>query len=299
MSAALPTSVSEAPRRIGLSLPELQHAAAAAGGTPLPFEIRDAAPASAMEARLGTTPATARDSAYRSALAGLPEPNRSLTQRGLLAGEALDEGLAGALGLLGSPSVVLDLDVRVGEVQLRGWHRRRGDTVAMLSTIDGVVFELAWCHVDGWPAELARVSAPSAEWQQGQSVVPSYVDLPWELAEAASEAIATDRNDLVPVLVARHSGQTLGTDGAVLPDAEVIRLLTGMAIEAHGRLRAIVGRVRPDAQDVVGLCARTLLADGWRALRPHGDEVRRLEMTAAGPESLAADLAPLLAKAVG
>jgi hypothetical protein len=44
---------------------------------------------------------------------------------------------------------------------------------------------------------------------------------------------------------------------------------------------------------VVGVLSWLLVADGWRALRPHDDG--RVAVDRVGPDDLAADLAPVLA----
>ncbi|THI95856.1 hypothetical protein E7Z54_18140, partial [Nocardioides sp.] len=220
-----PRPVDAAPRRIGLTLPELQHAAILAGGAPLPFEVAPPSAADAMESRLGRSPATAEDQAYREVVAGLHDPGESLTRRGLLSSDELDDGLAGAIGLLAAPRLALDVDVRMGPVQAKAWHRQDGRAVASLATVDGVVFELAWFGTDAWASELARVAAVSEEIRLAESAVPPYLDLPYELADAAAEATRTGRGDLLPVLVARSSGRVLGPDGP-LADPEVARALT-------------------------------------------------------------------------
>jgi hypothetical protein len=296
--APAPSPVQAAPRRVGLTLPELQHAATLAGGAPLPFEVVQPAEADAMESRLGRSPATTEDQAYRAVVAGLHDPVESLTRRGLLAGGGIDAGLAGAIGLLASPRFALDVDVRMGGVQAKSWHRQDGPAVASLATVDGVVFELAWFGTDAWASELARVAVVSEEIRLTTSVVPSYVDLPYELADAAAEAARTGRGDLLPVLAARHSSRVLGPDGP-LADHEVARVLTAIAGEAQGRLRAMVADVSSGEVDSVGVVSWTLLADGWRTLRPHRDEgALRVELRSVEPSDLASVVAPLLAPVV-
>lgn len=283
-----------APRRIGLTLRELQHAAALAGGAPLPFDVAEPAAADAMQSRLGSSPATTEDQSYRSVVTALHDPADALERRGLLAGGALDPGLAGAIGLLAAPRTAVDIDLRMAGVQAKVWHRQDTTAVASLATVDGIVFELGWFGVDSWPGELARVAAVTEDVELGTSAVPSYVDLPFELADAAAEATRVGRGDLLPVLAARHSGAVLGPDG-VLPDDAVARLLTALAGEAQGRLRALVADVSHDSVDTVGVVSWSLLADGWRALRPHQqDGVPRLEVRWVAPDDLAAVVAPVL-----
>ncbi|MEV5000045.1 hypothetical protein [Nocardioides sp. LML1-1-1.1] len=283
-----------APRRLGLTLTELQHAASLAGGAPLPFEVAAPAAVDTIQSRLGQSPAATDDQAYRAAVASLHDPADALERRGLLTDGVLDPGLAGAIGLLAAPRTALDVDLRMAGVQAKVWQRQDDAAVASLATVDGIVFEIGWFATDAWAGELARVAAISEDVTLGTSTVPSYADLPFELADAAAEATRVGRGDLLPVLAARHGGAVLGPDG-VLPDDAVARLLTALASEAQGRLRALVADVSGTEVDTVGVVSWTLLADGWRALRPHQqDGVPRLEIRAVEPADLAAVVAPVL-----
>ena len=209
----------------------------------------------------------------------------------------VDEGIIGAIGLLATPTVAVDLDVAAGGVQVKSWHRHSGGAVAALSTHDGIVFELAWFPTWAWAAELARVAVVPEDLPLHDSVVPDRVDLPHDLADAAVEAARTHRTDLVPVLVEHHPGTVTDGDGEELPDAEVVSALTGLATEARGRLRALVADVSGAETRTVGVVAWTLVADGWRALRPHRDDDElRLDVARVIPEDLAAELAPVLAE---
>lgn len=293
------TALVAAPRRIGLTLTELQHAAHLAGGAPLPFELAPPRDTDAMQARLGRSPATLDDQAYRSVVAALHDPAESLGRRGLVdpTGTRLDPGLAGAIGLLAAPRLALDVDVAMAGVQAKVWHRQDGAAVASLATADGLVFEVGWFGTDAWPAELARIAVLSEEVDLGRSAVPAYVDLPFELADAAAEAGSAGRGDLLPVLAARHTGRVHGADGPLADDI-VVRILTALSGEARGRLRALVADVSGDTVDTVGVVSWSLLADGWRALRPHhADGVLRLEVRGVAPDDLAAVVAPVLGEA--
>ncbi|MBM7516919.1 hypothetical protein [Nocardioides nitrophenolicus] len=290
-------ALAAAPRRIGLNLAELQYAARLAGDAPLPFEVAAPPTADAMQARLGQSPATLDDQAFRAAVAALHDPADALERRGLTVDGVPDAGLAGAIGLLASPRFALDVDVAMGGVQAKVWHRQGGGAVASLATVDGIVFELGWFGSDAWAAELARVAAISEEVVLGPTDVPAYVDLPYELADAAAEAGGSGRGDLLPVLAARHRGAVRGPDGP-LDDASVVGLLAALASEARGRLRALVADVSGAEVDTVGVVSWTLLADGWRALRPHHDDgVLRLELRAVAPDELGAVVAPVLGEA--
>ncbi|MDX6373031.1 MAG: hypothetical protein QOD98_2019 [Nocardioidaceae bacterium] len=290
------------PRRVALTLPELRFAAARANGAPLPFDVRGADDAaSGLDDRLGAGRGSDEQTAYADALARLHDPGMSLSRRGLLVGGpddgVLEEGLLGAIGLLATPTVAVDLDVAAGPVQAKSWHRQSGGAVAALSTQDGVVFELAWFPTWAWAAELARAAVVPEDLPLHDSVVPDLVTLPYELGDAAVEAARTHRADLVPVLVEQHRGAVFDAAGRELTDSEVVSVLAGLATEARGRLRALVADVSGEQPSTIGVVAWTLLADGWRALRAHHDEDGlRLEVARVIPEDLAAELAPVLAE---
>lgn len=301
-----------APRRLGLTLAELRHAARLAGDAPLPFAgdepggDADAAGAhpdgGGLEGRLGRSPQSGDGDAHREAVARLRDPVESLTRRGLLTDAGLDPALAGAIGLLATPEVALDVDLALGSpetARLKAWHRQAGDAVAALATADGLVFELAWFGTDAWAAELARVAVVPEEVPTGSSRVPAHLDLPFELADAALEALAENRADLLDVLLARESADgPVVADGATVPSADAAVLLRSLHSEARGRLRALVARIgteRPDRADVVSW---TLLGDGWHAVRPHRvGGVLRVEIRRVSATDLGTVLTPALAEA--
>ena len=293
------------PRRVSLTLPELQEVARRAGDAPLPFDIVAPSEVDALEARLGASRGTSEDEAYAAALAALHDPLDSLVRRGLLSGDGpddltLDQGLAGAVGLLATPRVALDLDLAVdagASLQVKAWHRQAGDAVATLATCDGIVFELAWFPTSAWPGELARVAVLPEDLAVRESLVPSYLDLPFELADAAVEAGTSGRSDLVQVLTSRHEGGVRDGDGRAVPDAEVSGILAALGTESRGRLRAMVADLSRASTSVVGVRSWVLLADGWRSLHSHHrDGLPCVEIRAAEPADLAADLAPVLAE---
>ncbi|MCL2542504.1 MAG: hypothetical protein FWE71_08615 [Nocardioidaceae bacterium] len=290
-------AVADAPRRIGLTLPELQEAARLAGGAPLPFAVAEAPSAGAMESRLGGTPAGSDDAAFRALLATLPDAADSLVRRGLVTAGALDAGVAGALGLLAKPAVAIDLDVALPGARARAWHRESSDAVATLATSDGVVFELSWYSPDAWAAELARTVTVPEEVERTGSQVPSHLDVPLGLAESVADALAAGRTDLVDVLLDAGHACT-GPDGE-LGRADVRRALLALATESRGRLRALVARTEADDPPrSIGVVSWTLVNDGWRHLRPYRTPGgRRLAIEAAEPTDLAALLAPTLAAA--
>ena len=278
------------PRRVALTLPELRYVADAAGGAPLPFDA-SVTPSSDLYDRLGG--GEAERAAYLGTLSRFRAPADSLSRRGLLVDEAVDRGLLGAVGLLATPRFALDLTVVAGGAQAACWHRQSGDAVAALSTVDGLVFELAWLPTWAWSDELSRVAVIPEDLPLSASRVPSFVDLPHELADAGIEAVRTHRPDLLPVLAAQHRGRVTDETGDVLTDVEVGAVLTALAAEAQGRLRGLVG---DRGAHPVGVVAWTLVADGWRSLRPHEVDGRlHVEVRRAIPEDLATDLAPVLA----
>lgn len=290
------------PRRVALTLPELRFVAERANGAPLPFDVREpGASEGDLDDRLGRSRGVGDHTAYAEALGRLHDPATSLSRRGLLVGGpddcAVDEGIVGAVGLLATPAVAVDLDVAAGPVQGKAWHRQSGGAVAALSTQDGLVFELAWFPTWAWSAELARVAVVPEDLPLADSAVPDRLDLPHELADAAIEAARTHRTDLVPVLVGQRQGAVTDGSGRELTDAEATGALTALATEARGRLRALVADVSGDETTTVGVLAWTLVADGWRALRGHRDEDGlRLEVARVIPDDLAAELAPVLAE---
>ncbi len=210
---------------------------------------------------------------------------------------AVDEGLLGAVGLLATPHLAVDIDIVAGSVQAKAWHRQSGRAVATLATVDGIVFELAWFPTGQWPGELARVAVLPEDLSIAASAVPGAVTLPYELADAAAEALVGARGDLLPVLAAQHAGQVVIEAGRPLSETEVVGILSALSSEAGGRLRALVADVSGETTTVVGVVSWTLLADGWHAVRPQqtdgGDllvDVRRVKAT-----DLGSDLAPVLA----
>lgn len=286
------------PRRLALTLPELRAVAAAAGDAPLPFEVRTPAEPSGLDTRLGESRARTDASAYAAALAGLHDPRTSLARRGLVdPGGRLDQGLAGAVGLLASPAVAVDLEIAAAGVRAKAWHRQADGAVATLATVDGLVFEIAWFPAAQWPIELARIAALPEEVVLRDSAVPDLVRLPYELADAAAEAVRSDRSDLLPVLAAQHPETFTDLVGDPLGRIDAGAVLRGLAVEARGRLRAMVVDASVVPTTTVGIVSWTLLADGWHALRTlraeGGDlvEVRRVEAA-----DLAAELAPVLAE---
>ena len=283
------------PRRVTLTLRELSYAASLLGEAPLPFEVRLAKP-DALTGRLGVTSSDSDDDAFDSALASLHDPQDTLARRGLLVDDNLDAGVAGALGILAAPAVAVDLDLRVGNVQAKCWQRAVAGAVATLSTVDGIVFDLAWFDATHWPLELARVAVLPEEHEPSASGVPTLVDLPFDLTNAAAEA-AGSRPELVSSLVSQHSGAVIDGDGRPVADAEVVGLLLALHNEVNGRLRVLMSRVAHEESVPVGVVSWVLLADGWRALRPHheGDE-SRVEIRTVEPGDLASSVAPVLSK---
>lgn len=273
------------PRRVGLTLPELRLLAERTGA-PLPFDVVTPAGSTVstngLASRLGPSARATQDSAYAAALTALGDPTESLGQRGLLADSAADPGIAGALGLLAAPRTADDLDVAAGAVRAHAWHRQRDDAVATLATVDGLVFELSWFSTSAWPAELGRAAALPEDITLRPSSVPTLLQVPLETVDAAVEAVRSGRPELVPI---------------VAGDPALGVVLTALAGEAQGRLRALVTTVDADPRPI-GVASWTLLADGWHAVRPRrGDDgAAEIEIALVEPEALAAELAPLLAE---
>lgn len=279
------------PRRVTLTLPELQLLAERAGGAPLPFESIAAPGSGPLEGRLGASRKSAEDAAYAEALGSLHDPEESLGKRGLL--EETD-GLTGAIGLLATPTTAIDLDVVAGPTQARVWHRTGGPAMASLATVDGLVFELAWGGSSQWSEELARIAVIPEELTRTASQVPPVLALPFPLADAAAEAVRSGRPDLVPVLAEQYDGAvTAGDHSLSAPDSAVV--LGALAGEARGRLRALVTRV-DESPTPVGVVSWTLLNDGWHAIRPRFGAEPRVEIRLVAAADLASELAPVLAE---
>ncbi|WP_210439494.1 hypothetical protein [Nocardioides xinjiangensis] len=286
-------------RRLALTLPELRLVADLAGGAPLPFNLaaEDAARSetSALSGRLGRSLGSVEDSAYADALATLHDPEDTLRRRGLVTDEGADPGLVGAVGLLATPRLALDIDVAAGQAQVKAWHRQSGQAVASLSTCDGIVFELAWFPVDQWTTELARVTAPPEDLPLGASQVPALLDVPYALADPVGEALRAGRADLVPVLVSQSGGSVLA-DGAELGDAEAAAAVSAVHTESRGRMRILAAEVSERATTSVGVVSWVLLGDGWHSLTPRHDDGARVAVARVDPDDLATELAPVLAQ---
>ncbi|GAA1944672.1 hypothetical protein [Nocardioides hwasunensis] len=286
-------------RRLALTLPELRHVASLAGDAPLPFDVRTsdgAAPdAGSLSGRLGQSRGSAEDSAYSQALGTLHDPQDSLQRRGLITDGVADPGVVGAVGLLATPDLALDIDVAAGAIQVKAWHRQAGDAVASLSTCDGIVFELAWFPVDQWTTELARVTEVPEDLPITTSQVPSPLDVPYALADSIGEALRSGRSDLVPVLAGQADG-AVHVDGAELGDAEAAGAISAIHTESRGRLRILAAEVADRATTSVGVVSWVLLKDGWHSLTPRHDDVARVTVTRVDPDDLATELAPVLAQ---
>lgn len=292
------------PRRVALTLPELQLVAELAGNAPLPFDVTEPQ-AGSLEGRMGQTRGSADDASYLAAISSLYDPMESLTRRGLLVDGVLDSGAAGAVGLLATPAVAVDLDVRVGEVQAKAWHREAGGAVATLGTVDGIVFELGWFDTQQWPTELSRAAvvpedvalSVDGRGEIAATAVPGEADLPFDLASVAAEALRAGRTELLPVLIRSYDGRVLDGAGRAIREGEVQSLLTSLYDEARGRMRVLVTDVTAGEGAVVGVVSWVLVADGWRALRPsHAHDEPRVQIRRVEPVDLANELAPVLAE---
>jgi hypothetical protein len=286
------------PRRVALTLPELRLVAQEAGGAPLPFDLTDVATPSSLDSRLGMSAGSAEDNAYAAAIAALHDPADSLARRGMSTDEGIDPGLVGAVGLLATPELALEIDIATAGGQVKAWHRMAGGAVATLATVDGVVFELAWFGADQWTGELARVAVVPEDARVSRSAVPDVVLMPFPLADSAGEALRSGRADLVQVLVGQRSGHVT-TDGEGHSDAAATTIVGALHNEAQGRLRVLAARIGDEGTTAVGVVSWVLLADGWHALLPHQEGPEPfVEVRLVSADDLAAQLAPVLAEVV-
>jgi hypothetical protein len=287
------------PRRLALTLPELRHVASLAGDAPLPFDLVEAAGPDGLEGRLGQSRGSVEDNAYAAALASLHDADDSLRRRGLITDDGIDPGLTGAIGLLATPTLALDLDVAAPGTQVKAWHRQAGNAVATLATSDGLVFELAWFSSDQWPGELARVADIPDDIRLSESSVPEEIDLPFHLVDATGEALRAGRSDLVPVLMSQHGQGIVDGHAEPVDDAVAATAVAAIHTEGRGRLRVLAARVSDEATTDVGLVSWVLLADGWHSLSPHQvDDESRLSVRRTHPADLASELAPVLAQVI-
>ncbi len=286
-------------RRLALTLPELRLVADLAGGAPLPFDLQPAEGGTdgsgALSGRLGASRGSSEDSAYTDALGTLHDPEQTLRRRGLVTDDGADPGLVGAVGLLATPRLALDLDVAAGATQVKAWHRQSGGAVASLSTCDGIVFELAWFPVDQWTVELGRVTTVPEDLPLTSSRVPVLLDVPYALADSVGEAIRSGRSDLVPILVAQAEGEVRG-DGEPIGEAAATAALSAVHSESRGRLRILAAEVAEGATSSVGVVSWVLLNDGWHSLTPRHDDGARVSVARVEPDDLPTELAPVLAQ---
>lgn len=286
-------------RRLALTLPELRLVAELAGGAPLPFDLdpADAAPSESgsLSGRLGQSRGSVEDSAYADALGTLHDPADTLRRRGLVSDDGADPGLVGAVGLLATPRLALDIDVAAGVTQVKAWHRQDGGAVASLSTCDGIVFELAWFPVEQWTTELARITAVPEDLPLVRSHVPALLDVPYALADSIGEALRSGRSDLVPVLMGQSDG-VVRADGEELGNAEGAAAVSAVHTESRGRLRILAAEVSDRATASVGVVSWVLLNDGWHSLTPRHDDGARVSVARVDPDDLATELAPVLAQ---
>lgn len=286
------------PRRLALTLPELRLAAEMAGDAPLPFEEEQGGRVrGGLAGRLGRTQESSDADAYERALASLHDARGTLARRGLVTGDALDPSLAGAIGLLATPTLALDIDVSAAGMQVKSWQRQSGGAVATLSTCDGIVFEIAWFPVGHWAGELARVTAVPDDVTLRDSAVPSSLDVAFPVLDAVGEALRTGRSDLVPVLLAHHGDGSVDGPAGPLDDAEAVAAVSAVHTEGRGRLRILGAEVSGATTTEVGVVSWVLLADGWHSLTARTvDGSPRVRVRRVDPDDLATELAPVLAQ---
>ena len=299
------TFLDQMSRRLALTLPELRLVAELAGNAPLPFDVREASGASpevpgsrgGLSDRLGQSRGSLEDSAYAEALGTLHDPRESLERRGLLGADGADPGIVGAVGLLATPTLALDIDIAAGATQVKAWHRHSGGAVASLSTCDGIVFELAWFPVAQWTTELARVTEVPEDLPVSTSHVPASLDVPYALADAVGEALRSGRSDLVPVLLQHTDGDVLA-DGEPVDAAVAASAVSAVHTESRGRLRMLAAEVSERTTTSVGVVSWVLLRDGWHSLTPRHDDGARVAVELVDPDDLAHALAPVLAQVI-
>ena len=287
------------PRRLALTLPELRLVAELAGGAPLPFDlVEPAAEGSGLSGRLGRSRGSVDHAAYVEALGTLHDPAETLRRRGLVDDDGPQPGLLGAVGLLATPRLALDVDVAAGGTQVKAWHRCSDGAVATLSTCDGIVFELAWFPTDRWTDELARITLVPQDVRSGTSAVPAVLDLPYAVVDAVGEALRGGRADLVPVLVTQ-AGQAVLSDDQPLTEAAATAAVSALHAESRGRLRILAAEVARDRTTDVGVVSWVLLADGWHSITPrHDEDGPRVTVRRVDPSDLATELSPVLAQVI-
>ena len=225
----------------------------------------------------------------------------SLSRRGLLVGGpddgVVEEGLLGAIGLLATPTVAVDLDVVAGPVQVKSWHRQSGGAVAALSTQDGLVFELAWFPTWAWAAELARAAVVPEDLPLHDSVVPDLVERPSRAGRRRDRGRPHPPHGPRP-----RAGGAASRCGhrRLRPHAHRRRGGPGAHRAGHrgARPAARAGRRRVRRRDQHGRRGGLDTGRG-RVARPPRAPRRRRAAARGGPgdpEDLAAELAPVLAE---
>ena len=205
-----PTTLLDAlPRRVTLTLAELRLVAERAGGAPLPFDVVEPRWRTRARRPARCEPLVGEDAAYADALASLHDPAATLERRGLLGDDANGEA------------------ARRGRPARHAHHRRRHRRDRgrhPRAVVAPAVTARPWrrsprstASSSSWPGSVRPSGPPS--WAASAvlpddlavraSTVPAHVDVPFELADAATEAIHSGRTDLVPVLAAHHAGSVV------------------------------------------------------------------------------------------
>ncbi|ROR90970.1 hypothetical protein [Nocardioides aurantiacus] len=323
--------------RVALTLTELKFLADQVGlRLPFGAEARPVSAMEARLSRLGgrgTGGANGDDAA--DVMAALPDARTSLSTRGLITdtsnepdgGDGTDTSVVLApalvqiLALLALPEIAVDMDVTYDQdgapVRLRVYHHAAGDQVATLASANGIVWETALIESADWSRELARVATPPGGDPAASDDVAAGVSLPFPLLTVGCELIETGRRDLLPSLLDTHDGQ-VRRDGRDLTVEETTQVLDAVAA-SHGRLRALITRpAQPEPETTetkggsdagpqpratepnsprAGVVSWVLLANGWRALRPRGNNKDpRVLITAETPESLTTDISRVVAE---
>ena len=260
------------PRRVALTLPELRLVAERAGDAPLPFDVTE--PAGPGPSRTGwaraagrpRTPPTSRPSPRLHDAARLAVPPRPA--RPTAPSTPAWSAPSGCWPPRGRPRPRRPRRRRAGEgLAPRGRGSRRDPGHRRRDRLRAGVVPTAASGPRSWPGpawcpRTCRCAPPA---------VPDHLDLPFDLANAAAEAMRTGRADLLPVLVEPARRRQSSTPTArPLADSDVQTARWPPSHdETRGRLRALVADVAAGETTVVGVVSWVLVADGWRAFRPY------------------------------
>ena len=238
------------------------------------------------------------DSAYTDALRTLHDPEDTLRRRGLVTDAGADPGVVGAVGLLATPRLALDIDVAAGAAQVQGLAppgRRRGRQPVDLRRHRlraGLVPRGPVDHrarpgrgLPGGPADRARRTCPPTSTcptrsptRSGRRCAPAAPT--WCRCWSAGPPGASVRRRRSSDQRRRGRRRRVG------------RAHRGSRPHAHPRRRGVRARHDVGRRRVVGAAP-----DGWHSLTPrHDDDGARIAVSRVDPDDLATELAPVLAQ---